>query len=238
MEVKKLSPFFKIPGGKLRFSEEPLLVISLVLYTAIIIFSAYHHEPWRDEAQLWLLTRDHGLLFMLDSISYDGHPLLWPLLLHPFAALGFPYATMFIIHIVIAVACAFLFIWYSPFSKLTKICFIFSYFMFFEYSVIARNYSLSILLLFVIAIFYPHRFKKPLSYALLIVLLINTNVHSLFIGCSLICIYFIELIMEKRLTRDKHCFIVHYVYFSHIAGSIISQRAGRNLLGDILFQTF
>lgn len=197
---KKPTALFEITAGKLRL-KEPLLVIALFLYAAIVVFSTYHHEPWRDEAQVWLLARDHGLLFMLDTISYDGHPLLWPLLLHPFAALGFPYATMFVLHILIAIASAFIFVRYSPFSKITKICFIFSYFMFYEYAVIARNYSITILLLFVIAVFYPHRFKKPLAYALLIVLLINTNVHSLLIGCSLIGAYLLESITEKKFTR-------------------------------------
>lgn len=57
--------------------------------------------------------------------------------------------------------------------------------MAYEYSVIARSYSLSILFLFLIAILYARRFEYPLWYSLLIFLLFNTNVHSFFIAASL-----------------------------------------------------
>lgn len=201
MAETKLSSIAKNLSEKLRISDKLFITISLALYAAIVIFSAFHHEPWRDEAQSWLLTRDYGLLFLFDSISYEGHPPLWHLILHPFARLGFPYATMFIVHICIAVSAVFLLLKYSPFSRMTKVFFIFSYFMSYEYSIIARNYSISILLLFAIAGFYRQRFSRPFTYALLIILLINSNVHSLFIGSSLIFIYFLELLTEKKLSR-------------------------------------
>ena len=184
-------------------SNRLFMALSMALYTAAVVFSAFHHEPWRDEAQAWLLTRDYDLLFMFNSISYDGHPLLWHLILHPLAKLGFPYYTMFIIHICIAVAAVFLFLRFAPFSRMTKVFFIFSYFMSYEYSIIARNYCIGILLMFAIASFYRHRFDRPLTYALLIILLVNANVHSLFIGSALIFIYFLEILADKKLDRIK-----------------------------------
>jgi hypothetical protein len=188
---------------RIKISERLFIAISLAFYAAIVIFSAFHHEPWRDEAQSWMLTRDYGILFMFDSISYNGHPLLWHLILHPFARLGFPYATMFITHICLAAAAVFLLLKYAPFSRLTKVFFIFSYFMSYEYSVIARNYCISILLLFAIASFYRFRFDRPFTFALLIILLVNSNVHSLFIGSSLIFIYFLELLASRKLDKIK-----------------------------------
>jgi len=199
----KLSSITENLITRLRVSEKVFITGSLAIYAAIVIFSAFHHEPWRDEAQSWMLTRDYGILFMFDSISYNGHPLLWHLILHPFARLGFPYATMFIIHICLAVTAVFLLLKYAPFSRMTKVFFVFSYFMSYEYSVIARNYCISILLLFAIASFYKFRFNKPFTYALLIILLVNTNVHSLFIGSALIFIYFLELLADKKLDRIK-----------------------------------
>jgi len=188
---------------RIQVSDRFFTTASIAVYSAIVIFSALHHEPWRDEAQSWMLARDYGILFMFDSISYNGHPVLWHLILHPFARLGFPYATMFIIHLCLAIAAVFLFLRYAPFSRLTKLLFIFAYFMSYEYSVIARNYCISILLLFAIASFYRHRFERPFVYGLLIILLVNTNVHSLFIGSSLIFIYFLELLVEKKLDKTK-----------------------------------
>jgi len=69
--------------------------------------------------------------------------------------------------------------------------------MAYEYSIIARSYSLSILLLFLIAVLYGKRFKNPLLYSFLIFLLFNTNAHSFFIASSLTVLFTWELFQNK-----------------------------------------
>jgi len=53
----------------------------------------------------------------------------------------------FILHLIIAIAAVTVFVLYAPFSRVTKVLFIFSYYMAYEYSIIGRSHSLSILLL-------------------------------------------------------------------------------------------
>lgn len=172
-----------------------------ILYSVIMLFTVLHHEPWRDEAQAWLIARDLPFFSIFSQMGYEGTPALWHIILAPFAKLDFPYITINLIHLVIIYLVAAVFIYKSPFSLITKTLFIFSYYMSWEYSIIARNYSISVLLLFLIATLYGDRFKKPIVYATLIFLLFNTNAHSFFIAGSLVAVFLFES-YKNRVIKD------------------------------------
>src|SRR4030042_4305413 len=172
-------------------------VFLILLYSAIQVVLLIHHEPWEDEAHTWLVARDLDVISIFKQMAYDGTPVLWYMLLVPFAKMGLPYISEFILHLMIAVAAVTVFVLYAPFSRVTKVLFIFSYYMAYEYSIIARSYSLSILLLFLIAVLYGKRFKNPLLYSSLIFLLFNTNAHSFFIASSLTVLFTWELFQNK-----------------------------------------
>jgi hypothetical protein len=168
-------------------------VLVILLYSAINIIVLIHHEPWEDEAQAWLIARDLNIAGIFKLMAYEGTPALWHMLLVPLAKSGLPYISEFILHLIIAIAAVTIFVLYAPFSRLTKVLFIFSYYMAYEYSIIARSYGLSVLLLFLIAALYVNRFKYPIRYSLLVFLLFNTNVHSFFIAFSLTVLFAWEL---------------------------------------------
>ena len=175
----------------------PWAIGVILLYSVINIILLLHHEPWGDEAQAWLLARDLDVTSLFKQVAYEGTPALWHMLLVPFAKTGMPYISEFILNLAIAIAAVSIFIWYAPFSKVTKTLFVFSYYMVYEYAIIARSYSLSVLLLFSIAAFYHNRFKRPLLYSLMVFLLFNTNVHSFFIASSLTLLFTWELYRES-----------------------------------------
>ena len=168
-------------------------VLVILFYSAINIVVLIRHEPWEDEAQAWLIARDLNIISIFKQMAYEGSPALWHMLLVPFAKSGLPYISESILHLVIAIAAVTVFVLYAPFSRLTKLLFIFSYYMAYEYSIIARSYSLSILLLFLIAALYGCRFRHPIWYSSLVFLLFNTNVHSFFIAISLTILFAWEL---------------------------------------------
>ena len=134
-------------------------------YALLTSIVAIYHEPWRDEAQAWLIARDLDIISLFKQMRYEGTPALWHLILFPFAKLNFPYCTITIIHLVIAISMVYLFVSYAPFSRITKLLFIFSYYIAYEYAIIARNYNIAILLLFLIAIFYKERFEHQIGRA-------------------------------------------------------------------------
>lgn len=174
-------------------------LVFILAYAALTFLFVTHHEPWRDEAQAWLLAKNAGLWDIITHYCrYEQHPSLWYLLLAPFAKIGLPYFSMQVIHWAIAVAIVALVLFKAPFPRWLKYPFVVSYLMMHEYVVIARDYNIAILLMFLIALCYAGRFKKPVLYGALVVLLFQTNFLVFTAAASLFGMYLIELAVERR----------------------------------------
>ncbi len=160
-------------------------VIALAGYAAVVALVVVHHEPWRDEADPWLMARDASLKEIWHYAGYLGTPVLWQMLLVPLAKSGLPYASMHALHAAMAIAAAALLLFRSPFRPLTRVLIVFSYYLLYEYAAIARNYAPGVLLLWIVATFYPNRRARPLTYGLVVALLANTSVHSLVFAAAI-----------------------------------------------------
>lgn len=152
---------------------------AFIAYVAFTLTSFAFYEPWRDEADSWLVAQDMSIPQLFHHVQYAGHQSLWYLILMPFAKAGLPYITMHVVHFAIIYSAVLVFLFRAPFPHLTKIFFIFSFFMSFEYALVARNYSISLLLLFLIVTYFPKRLERPFLYATLVFLLFHTNVPNL-----------------------------------------------------------
>jgi hypothetical protein len=183
--------------------KDKILWLVFGIFIVITLWGLMNHLPWRDEAQSWLIVRDLNFLNIIKQMPYEGTPPLWHLILYPFAKLGLPYVSELIIHYIIAILAVFIFLFFSPLPKSVKILLPFTYYFLFEYSIVARNYSLTAFILFLIATLYQNRFKKPVFYAILIFLLAWTNVHSLGISVLLL-ILFIYDIIKNRYEEKKY----------------------------------
>lgn len=160
-------------------------VLLLLVYAAIVCFTAAHHEPWCDEADPWLLARDENFAGIMARMNYVGSSALWYLLLVPFAKAGLPYIAMTAVNVVIVFLALALLVFRAPFSFWLKATVCFSYLFVYEYPVIARSYGLSALLIMSLAATYQYGKKHPLLYGLLIALLANTNVHGLIVAMGI-----------------------------------------------------
>jgi hypothetical protein len=178
------------------------LIISA--YAALSLFSLCHHEPYRDEAQAWLIVRScPDLKTLFHQMGYEGTPGLWHLLLLPLARLGLPFITASLLNYMVMLSVVILLVTYAPFSVFHKALLVFGYFFSYEYSVFARSYSLTVLLLFLIATFYRDRFSRPILQAFLLLLLANTNLHGLVMAFVLFCLILVEMLfINKRHLSD------------------------------------
>ncbi len=188
-------------------------------FLIITLFGAFTHSPWRDEAQSWLIVRDLSFSEVISQMPYEGTPPLWHLLLFPLAKLGLPYASEFVIHYLIAAATIFFLIFYSPLPRWLKFTAPFSYYFLFEYSVIARNYNLSALLLFSIAALYEKRWQKPILYSSLIFLLSWSNIHSLIPAAILGGLFIFEL--AKKIIKQEERFALKTKYIIGVCLAIL-----------------
>lgn len=157
------------------------LILNLILFCVFAGYLAFNglllarHEPWRDEANVWLMARELSPVRLFAEIRYQGHPCLWYLIVMPFAKLGLPFRAIgFISYFVMAIT-AGIYLFRAPIHPFVKaaslFCPAFSYF----YADIARNYCLIALILILLAVCYPKRNEKPVRYGLLLGLLVQAD---------------------------------------------------------------
>ncbi|MCR5304366.1 MAG: hypothetical protein K6E33_07360 [Lachnospiraceae bacterium] len=184
--------------------KKALWYLILALYAVINAFLAFHHEPWRDEAQSWLIVRDLNFLQIIDLMNSEGHGCLWYLILYPFIKAGASVYVQNVIAVIINTLAAYLVIFKSPFPAYLKIPVVSGTVLMYYFPVIARNYALVPVLLFLIACTFEKRHEMPYLYALFVAMLVQTHVYILMAGFALSLWFLIERIRINKngLIRD------------------------------------
>ncbi|MBF0465789.1 MAG: hypothetical protein HQK94_11985 [Nitrospirae bacterium] len=206
-------------------SDDLKFAYSLTLvFSVLTLFNILHHEMWRDELEAWMIARDAGSLHgLVDNMRYQGHPMLWHLILYPITKITRNPVAMQLVHLVIATASVFVFLRFSPFSKLLKGLFVFGYFPFFEYATISRNYAIGILFLFLFCAYFSKDFKNR-NYILLSIILFlmcQCNALSTVLAIALAITLFFEPMFFKEFTFYKSWrFYASFLIFT--AGLVLS----------------
>ena len=156
-----------------------VIATALGVWLAVVVLTTSKHEFWRDEVRALTLARAaESPLDLYGLVQDQGHPVLWYLLLYLGTSIADTPRVLPITSVVIAFAAVALFMIAAPFPLWFRCAFIFGALPLYEYSVMARNYGISMLLLFVAAVLYRKRGQHPIRLALVLALLANTNVHS------------------------------------------------------------
>jgi len=207
-------------------SQRQAIALSLIFFTSALCFIQYH-EMWRDELQAWLLARDSiTVIELFKNLKYETHQGLWHLLLFPLTRIFDMPEVMQYLNLSIATAAVFIMAKYSPFSLQQKILLTFSYFLFFEYALIARNYALTVLFIFLICALFSKRARYPLSFAVAIFFLCHTSFLGLIFA---ICLCLTVLLEAKILrTKEKGPQVFHWQIA--IAGLIVITGIGSAVL--------
>ncbi len=152
------------------------LWIIFIIYLIINVFLVVIHEPWRDEIHSWLMAKNYGLFELIRESRFDGHPILWQLILMPVAKLNAPIITLNIISLIFVSIATGLFLFKTKLPTILKIISTFSVPFTYTFSSISRNYALVILLMMIIGVTYDKRHQKPILYSIIISLLIHSHV--------------------------------------------------------------
>ena len=166
-------------------AERALLVAVWVAQLACLLVVAAHHEPWRDEADVWLFARDAAPSAWVGFLKHSGSPGLWHLLVLPLARSGLSYASILNLNVAIVGVGVAIFLRYARLPLLLKLLFPFGVLPLHEYGVVARSYGLSFTLLMAVCAAFCARRQRPLGIGLLLALLANTNAHSLVLAAGL-----------------------------------------------------
>ena len=173
-----------------------IIILIFIILSATLIF---YHEPYRDEAQAWLIARDsQNIPDLLSKMRQEGTPPLWHLILYPLAQLDFPYYSMQIVSFIIILLAVIIFLKYSPFNWKIKAIFPFGYFVLYQLNVIARNYGIGLLLLFIIATLDRKKMDHKKTYLLAVILLGLTSLHGFVIAIIFGAFFIYELIPKAK----------------------------------------
>jgi hypothetical protein len=202
----------------MQFLNRHFILITTLIYFAAILITQSFHEYFRDEVRALTLATSSDSFLSLIQIKNEGHPILWFAILRLFFnVLNTPLALP-IASITISLMSVIMFLRFSPFSKLLKVLFTFSVLPIYEYSVMARNYGISMFFIFLFASLYKHKDKYGWTLATCIGLLANTNAHSIFISLAFFFIWLLEEneIKSKQLDIKKIIFTLSLIGFSLI----------------------
>ena len=167
--------------------------VLIFFYFSIGAFSLFKHGMWRDELQAWLIARDSSSIpNLLFNMRYEGHPPLWHAMLYFITRFTHQPVYMQLLHLLIATLAMWVFLKYSPFSRLQKTLFIFGYFPFYEYLVFSRNYMLGVLFIFIFCAVFPFRNRRYILLFGLLFLLAQSNL----IGAIIAIVFGLLLLFE------------------------------------------
>lgn len=174
--------------------------VCIIFWVIITLLRLFNHQPWFDEANVWIIAQKAHFtqLFLLPKI--EGHPFLWYMIVMPFAKLNlaYPYSLLFINWLF----CfgTVLILWkYSPFNNWLKAFITFSFPFFVLFPIVARCYAISIFLLFILTALFEKKSKYPIIYSALIFLCANTNVMAM-IGAFVFGGFLLfDLIKQKQI---------------------------------------
>ena len=126
----------------------------LVAFVAIAITAPrlWLHELWRDEAWVWLVAIDSGALAELfTQLARSGQGYVYPLLCWFLSKLSHAPWLMQALNLVLVGASTWVLVRFAPFRRLECLLVASGYYVFYEYAVISRHYTLGVLLTFAAA---------------------------------------------------------------------------------------
>jgi len=161
-------------------------IFIICIYFALSLLGILHHELWMDEMHHYLIARDStSLNDLYYNARYDGHPLLWNILLMFITQFSHNPFYMQILHIIISALAVLIFLRNAPFTDLFNSC-----------SLICsanRNYPAIIISLLLLS--YTHLFSLMCATSLFLVTVIlfhnDSNEKISKVKFGFLCLIFI-----------------------------------------------
>lgn len=200
----------------MKFIKQNKKAIKIILFGIYIIINLVlmlKHEMWRDEVRPWVMAKNLSLIDLFKVSKFDGHPVMWHLILMPFAKLGFPVITIQIIHFIFAVITAFIFYFKIKVNDIIKTIILFTTPFMYVYIIIVRNYIFILLLLMLIALIYDKKYKYPYLYGILVTFLLFCPTVVWGLSIAIFLFFEFELYKDKKF---KQILITSGIYITFL----------------------
>lgn len=195
----QLAPARALVATRPTFEPRVLSFCAVATYALLVAAAVHHHEPWGDEAQAWLLARDASLTDLwLRLLHYEGAPGLWHTLLHFLVGIGLPYSAYNFVSAAFALSGVYLLIRYAPLPLAIRLLLPFTYYLCYQYSVVARSYSLLAPLLFATALIFRRAAQRPFVFTALLCLIAGISVHGVVLSACIWLTAYFPIALEWR----------------------------------------
>lgn len=173
----------------------------LAVYVGLLGWTLAHHVPHVDQAQAWLLARELSLPALFgEFLRYEGTPGLWHLVLWILCRLHVSYLAMPWVVAVIPVAGIWVFLRYSPFPAILRLVLPFSFYLMYQYAVVARSYLILPLLVFLAAWLFAKPARNLAWIVIVLMLMGNLSAHGFCISAGFAAMLAVRL---WRLRREE-----------------------------------
>ena len=189
----------------------PIAFALFAVWLCLEVILVRHHAFWRDEVRALSLATQGDLVSMIESLRGEGHPALWYLLLRGGYFLAGSPAVLWIISLGIAAAAALLLVLRAPFGWPLLALLLLSRVFIFEYSVMARNYGIGMLLMFLFAACYRTYRDRAMVLGFLLFLLANTHVLCALLVGAFLLFWSIDVVIRHgvRWTAPVKTFLLN-----------------------------
>src|SRR4051812_5829981 len=200
------------PAAAADFACHGLFLILLIANIARTL----RHAMWRDELQIFQLgTASGSLIELFRNLRYEAHGGLWDSLVFGVTRVTADPAGMQVLQALLATGVWVLIYCWSPFSRAEKFLLLLGYFLFFEYFVISRSYTLAALVGFGFVAIRHHAPRRTILAWLSLGLLANLVMHATIWSIALATGFAIE---QRR--RDAAFHVGAVIYLALLAFGI------------------
>ncbi len=183
-------------------------IVCFILFCISTIFVTIFHEPWLDELQAWAISKDSIANILFLCPHYEVHPPLWHLILKIFSSLKFNCELgIRIPNLLFMFAAIWLLIFKSPFPKIIKLSLPFTFFLFYQYSVLSRPYSVFCFAMFLTAILHKQRNEHPYKYISALALLCLSSVYGMAVTTGIVLAWGIECLNKQNFVEFLKTFV-------------------------------
>ncbi len=196
-------PWFMLPAppaGRALWARAGVFAVWLVVVAVLVS----QHVFWRDEVRAFSLAlQGDGMIAMIRGVQGEGHPALWYILLR-LAHMVVPVREVLPgVAAAIGIVGAGILTFRAPFRLAFVAMVLFGAFGLFEFVVMARNYGISMVLLFAIAMAYDKGRERGVLLGLLLLALCNTNVQAIFFAGGIVLFWLVEIVCAHGLRPNR-----------------------------------
>ncbi|WP_156340027.1 hypothetical protein [Sphingomonas sp. Leaf17] len=196
-------PWFVLPArpsGRALWARAGLFAVWLMVVALLVS----QHVFWRDEVRAFSLAlQGDSLIAMARGVQGEGHPALWYILLR-LAHMVVPVREVLPgVAAAIGIVGAAILTFRAPFRLWFVAIVLFGAFGLFEFVVMARNYGISMVVLFAIALAYDRGRDRGILLGLLLLALCNTNAQAIFFAGGILLFWLVEIVCAHGLRPNR-----------------------------------